>query len=62
MLGQVTTAKTNGQASNISKQANGQNELPQTNEKVTPVGATIGLGLLVILAAFGFKRKKRDDE
>ncbi|GAW99146.1 KxYKxGKxW signal peptide domain-containing protein [Secundilactobacillus mixtipabuli] len=56
--GQATVAK----STSVAKAATEQNKLPQTGENETPVGATIGLGLLGILAAFGFRRKKRDDE
>ncbi|WP_203649289.1 MBG domain-containing protein [Secundilactobacillus yichangensis] len=58
-------AAATGTSSHVSGQtqtANKQGQLPQTNDKQNSAGATIGLGLLGLLAAFGFKRKKRDDE
>jgi len=59
---QATVAGTNSHVSDQTQQADAQGKLPQTNENESAAGATIGLSLLGLLAALGFKRKKRDDE
>ncbi|NLR18561.1 LPXTG cell wall anchor domain-containing protein, partial [Lactobacillus sp. LC28-10] len=59
---QASVTGTNGNVSSQNQKTVAQGKLPQTNDQKNSVGATIGLGLLGLLAALGLKRKKRDDE